>query len=371
MHTVIYATPALQATNSSGKAKYWCGFVATVGTDVFYYTTSWQETASGGLSRKNRSEPTTVVGKNIGRSNETTPTAQAISEINAIMAEKIDSGYHELGVASVVLPLPMLAHKFKERGKAIKFPCFLQPKLDGHRAMTDGTKFWTRKGKLYLPEVVEHLMLDTQDMLLDGEVMLPPGYDFQTTCSAIKKYDPTLSPLLQYYVFDIASAAATFGERLPVLETLLQSVDTPTNVHLVKTMTCETEDVVGGWLVKALKNGYEGVMLRNSMGLYAFGQRSVDLQKLKDFVDSEFLISDCVDGRGREEGAIIYVCQTAEGNEFSVRPEGKVDDRKELFRQWVAGEWTPVGQKLTVRYQNLTLEGLPRFPVGVAIRDYE
>jgi hypothetical protein len=30
-----------------------------------------------------------------------------------------------------------------------------------------------------------------------------------------------------------------------------------------------------------------------------------------------------------------------------------------------------VGKKLTVRYQELTDEGLPRFPVGVAFRDYE
>ena len=30
-----------------------------------------------------------------------------------------------------------------------------------------------------------------------------------------------------------------------------------------------------------------------------------------------------------------------------------------------------VGKKLTVRYQELTDDGIPRFPVGIAIRDYE
>jgi len=29
------------------------------------------------------------------------------------------------------------------------------------------------------------------------------------------------------------------------------------------------------------------------------------------------------------------------------------------------------GKKLTVQYQNLTQDGIPRFPVGIAIRDYE
>jgi len=32
---------------------------------------------------------------------------------------------------------------------------------------------------------------------------------------------------------------------------------------------------------------------------------------------------------------------------------------------------TNFGKKLTVQFQNLTDCGLPRFPVGLAIRDYE
>jgi hypothetical protein len=30
-----------------------------------------------------------------------------------------------------------------------------------------------------------------------------------------------------------------------------------------------------------------------------------------------------------------------------------------------------IGQQLTVRYQELTTDGIPRFPVGIAFRDYE
>jgi len=30
-----------------------------------------------------------------------------------------------------------------------------------------------------------------------------------------------------------------------------------------------------------------------------------------------------------------------------------------------------IGQQLTVRYQELTDDGVPRFPVGIAIRNYE
>lgn len=369
---VIYSTPELQALSSSGRPKYWQGFVATEGTDVFHYTTSWQETASNGLSRKNRSEFTTVESKNVGRSNETTPEDQAISEINAIMSKKIDSGYHEAGVESTVLPLPMLAHKFKDRSAALRYPCYVQPKLDGARMLYDGPKGWSRQGKLYIADVIAHLQFDTGGLVLDGECMLPQHeHTFQTSMSAIKKFQPALSPQLHYHIFDIVDPADTFEVRLGKLTELFQAGNIPENVHMVGTYLCNDEAEVTGWLAKALKKGYEGLILRNIDGLYAVGQRSVDLQKLKLFLDSEFEITACVDGNGREAGAIIYVCQTAEGNEFSVRPEGSVDSRKVLWQSFCQGGWTPVGQMLTVRLQEYSDAGIPRFPVGVSIRDYE
>lgn len=372
---VIDATPELQATNSSGRKKFWRGFVASQGDNgtVVHYTTSWQELENGELSKKNRSEFTVVKGKNIGRSNETTPLDQALSELDSLMNKKMDEGYHEEGVESTILLLPMLAHKFTERGKSITYPCFLQPKLDGHRAVYDGSKFWTRKGKLHLPEVTKHLQFDTQGFLVDGELMLPPGFTFEETTSAIKKANKN-TPQLHYYIFDIVDNRGVigFGARLGILEEIFAHQDAiPENVHLVKTIQCNDESEVSGWLSKALAMGYEGVMLRNDEGAYTPGQRSVNLQKLKDFVDDEFEIVDCVDGKGREAETILYVCKTATGAQFTVRPEGKVTDRKALWHAFCNWSYDPRGKMLTVRYQNLTEDGIPRFPVGVGVRDYE
>ena len=368
---IIHATPILEATNSSGRVKLWQGFVAILdGKQVIYYTASQQETASGALSKINRSEPTTVVGKNIGRANETTPENQAISEINAIMNKKIDSGYHLPGVASTVLPLPMLAHKFVERGKDIHYSCFVQPKIDGSRMLCDGTRSWSRTGKLYIPECVAHLQFDTQGYILDGECVLPPEFTFQDSMSAIKKLNKN-SPKLQYLVFDILDPDASFTERLANLKELFEAGGIPENVHMVATYLCNDETEVTGYLTKALAKGYEGLILRNADALYAVGQRSVGLQKLKLFLDDEYRIIGVADGKGREAGAILYICDTPDKQAFTVRPEGSVESRKELFRQWESGEWTPIGKMLTVRMQELSDGGVPRFPVGVSLRDYE
>jgi len=52
-------------------------------------------------------------------------------------------------------------------------------------------------------------------------------------------------------------------------------------------------------------------------------------------------------------------------SEMDSKYEKKLDRR-----YWPVGEEKPDFQ-LTVRYQNLTDDGLPRFPVGIAIRNYE
>jgi hypothetical protein len=63
----------------------------------------------------------------------------------------------------------------------------------------------------------------------------------------------------------------------------------------------------------------------------------------------------------------MWRCITPKGVEFGCRPEGTREDRQELFRK--GAEY--VGKMLTVKYQNLTPDGVPRFPVGKTIRDYE
>jgi len=108
-------------------------------------------------------------------------------------------------------------------------------------------------------------------------------------------------------------------------------------------------------------------MVRNLKGAYRIGKRSADLQKVKTFLDGEYRIVDYTEGTGNEKGCVIWVCETPDGRQFRVRPRGTQEERKVLFRN---GD-DYIGKMLTVRYQELTDDGVPRFPVGIAIRDYE
>ena len=103
------------------------------------------------------------------------------------------------------------------------------------------------------------------------------------------------------------------------------------------------------------------------MGLFKQLDKKVFRQKFKTFCDDEFEIIDYKEGSGLDSGTVIWKCKTKDGKEFDVRPKGTVDERKKLLKN---GNKC-IGKMLTVTYQELSEYGVPRFPVGKTIRDYE
>ena len=107
-------------------------------------------------------------------------------------------------------------------------------------------------------------------------------------------------------------------------------------------------------------------MLRNIDSLYV-NKRSYDLQKVKEFQDEEFEIIGIDEGRGKLTGHVgSFVCRTANGKEFLAKMAGDTDKLKEYFENHALWQ----GKQLTVKFQGLTgKEQVPRFPVGLRIRD--
>ncbi len=401
---VLHVTPTLEKTNHQGITLYWEGYACKSIEEkyCYIYSISWQDLKGGGSSARTTSDHNKVKGKNLGRSNETSDEEQAILEIQAKEREKRDQGYHEAGQEATILPLPMLAHVFydvmvmefdkhgnfvreyvKTKGQKpkIKFPCGGQPKFDGVRCLMNSERAWSRNGKLWNPEIVEHLMFDTNGSILDGELILSPeAGGFQKTVSAVKKVSD-LTPHLQYYVYDCLpdehniDETTPYKQRYEYLQYMFRSARMsgilPENVILVKTVEIRDEDHAVRVHDKAVAAGYEGLIVRNWAGSYGMDKRSFDLQKIKVFQTEEFKIVDCVDGRGADEEAIIYVCETEDGQTFKVRSGGTIEGRKELWLAFCEGSYDPVGKMLTVKFQNMTDQGKPRFPSGLGVRDYE
>jgi DNA ligase-1 len=128
-----------------------------------------------------------------------------------------------------------------------------------------------------------------------------------------------------------------------------------------------SEDEAWAETANFVTQGYEGGMVKNSASPYE-NKRSYHIQKLKSMQDAEFRIVDAEEGRGKLARHVgSFVCEMPNGQRFNAKLKGKLDYLAHLFEN--PAEWQ--GKLLTVQYQNLSPDGVPRFPVGVAIRSYE
>ena len=320
-------------------------------------------------------------GKNVGKKNETTPEQQAVAEATSHWEKKLKSGYAKSKKAAEQGEVdknfvaggvdPMLAHKFRDHGDKILYPCFSQPKLDGIRCIAIIRKgkcsLWsrTRKPITGVPHIIDALeKAFPGTLILDGELYNHSYKNkFEEIVSFVRQETPKEGhTVVQYHIYDCIDATSLFSERCSFLKSL--SLKNPL-VH-VETRLEKAEDDLMTTFDKDRKNGYEGTMARNGASLYEH-KRSYSLQKIKEFDDAEFEILDVVPGRGRMSECAIFSCITKKGYMFKCKMEGSFDELKVILKH----SDTVIGKKLTVRYQGLTNGNVPRFPVGVSVRDYE
>ena len=322
-------------------------------------------------------------GKNLGRANATTAEQQAEAEAQSKWNKKMKGEYTDKladakkGKSSKMVKggiLPMLAHRYSQRAHNIVWPCFISPKLDGHRMTSDAAKedvqLWTRQRNIYMacPHVnkaIEAMWKRTGAVpaVLDGEGY-NEGYSdkFEELTHFLKqtKYIPG-SEIIQFHIFDVAIPDMPFEQRYELIRKLLDKEPKDSPLMLVDVIEVNNEEEAMDAFEQFLARGYEGAVLRNKQGLYV-NKRSNDLQKIKEFDDDEFLVTGVVEGRGKLQGHAMFRCQ-CKGGEFECKLKGK---QEELKQYWEDPSLV-VGKKLTVQYQGLTAKGMPRFAVGLRL----
>ena len=269
---------------------------------------------------------------------------------------------------------PMLAHQFNQKKKEIKYPCFVQPKLDGVRCVAVGDELYSRNCNLFptLEHIKNELKLNTDNLVLDGE-LYTDDINFEKIVGLVRKNKKTPEEeknSLKIYlnVFDYIDPDLPYYQRLENLNKFFEKNKNLKYIRQVKTEECKSEENIMEYLDKYTKEGYEGVIIRNKQGKYVENTRSNHLQKLKKFMDEEFeIVNYTTPTQGKEVGCVVWICKTKEGKTFSVRPSGNYDERKKQYKNGKKY----IGKMLTVKYQELTNDHVPRFPVGLEIRDYE
>lgn len=358
--------------------------------------------------KKTTDKPTTTIAKNVGRANATTPKQQALLEAQAKFQKKLDSGYalNEIDAQKKKFYEPMLAHNYKDRKDELvgKYPVFSQPKLDGIRCIVrkEGNTLIgrTRNGKEIecIPHILKSLngfFLAYPNAILDGELYNHDLRDnFNKITSLVRKQKPIKSDKMTDKAFD--KKVAEYKERLSEAEDTIQYhvYDAPRindtinesqsfdfridelkahltqNKHIVLVETLEVyskgnlDDLYGQYL----EQGYEGQMVRKSLSAYE-NKRSTSLLKRKEFVDAEYKVIDIEIGNGNRSGTakhLVCYCDKTKRT-FNSNIKGSFEYLKEIYDN--RKEY--IGQLATIKYFQLTPDGVPRFPYAIAFRNYE
>jgi ATP-dependent DNA ligase len=214
-------------------------------------------------------------------------------------------------------------------------------------------------------------------IMVDGELYIHKTH-LQIISGIVRGSDIESKKKLNYMIFDIYDEShknLTFSQRYDKLEHMFKNhnkslIIAPTyklgnSKDFVKNMNKKYKEF--------LDEGYEGLVLRRDLPYEpAYHDKHSDaVFKHKPMRTKEFKIIDFGDGRGKDSGKLIWICD-AGGNKFSVRPKMSDIERSRLFREFKAGAFNKVkGKMLTIEYDSLSIDGIPLQPRALVIRDYE
>jgi DNA ligase-1 len=323
---------------------------------------------------------TVCTPKNVGRSNEVTADAQALSEAKSEWQKKKDKGYKEdvKDIDTMLFFEPMLAKVWQDyRDKHKDKVFYVQPKLDGLRLIGRKEGLYSRNGKEYksIPHIYEALkpLFDYNPAyIFDGEVYADKfASDFDSICSLARKTKPTSEDLalaaehIEYHIYDFPWWDDVFSKRHEELKKVLRHVKHPA-LKLVATHKAESHQEIDQHYESFVEAGYEGLMVR--LDTKYENKRTDKLLKYKEFQDAEYEILDVLEGVGNKSGgAGSIVCRHPDGRSFNSNIKGS----REYCRQMLADKDKYIGKIATVKFFNLTPDNIPRFPYFMRLREAE
>ena len=391
--------PTLYKKSNTGKIQEWtiavdnCAIVITHGQ-------------KGGKLQV--TEDTVKEGKNLGKANATTAQEQALSEAESKWTKQLKKGYNESleaaskGETDAIIEggiFPQLSinkshPKDPILAKYLKYPCIIQPKLDGACCIAhvkDGiASLWsrTRKPINCVPHIVEQLeaRFPVGEIILHGELYEHDKYkdSFQDLMSVIRQDEPDSEGLykdIQLHVYDLPKLDVPGYKKVDYntryedrYQTYIDHLSdcaiwTP-NLVPVKGYGCSNLEDVLRYYNLYLEDGYEGGMAKNTKAPYEAGKRSRNILKMKEFYDSEGIVTGFEEGRRREANAVgSFLCRWKEDNlpegankdvNFKVRMKCSLKQKQEFFKNFESYR----DKALTFTYKRITPDGKPYIPVG-------
>jgi len=373
--------------DKKGKTRIW-----NVVVDGDTYTVS---TGIQGMGQTHN--PTTCIGKNIGKKNETTPEQQAIKEATSKRTKQIDrQGYVEdLKDFGQDFSVQLASNYVKTPTKCVKNSTekmWYQYKLDGLKGYFEDGQMMSRKATVYektsdlLIKECKHLhnyLINKFGMvnpIIDGELFINNRFWLEDLNSVIKGgetlsgNDKSDNPFVGFgpddvklhicNIYDETIKDKNYEDIIPIIEKCM--IDNEYE-RLNRCKSLEFHfDFLDNYMDMADLREDEGIVIYMNT-LYKAGKHD-GLWKNKRMQDDEWKITGYKETKtltekdGTKVKQFQHICATESGEEFAVRMEGTNLHRQEI------GTGKDIGKDLKIRYQGLYKTSKPQFPVGVTTR---
>lgn len=251
-----------------------------------------------------------------------------------------------------------LANTYKANKSLNISEYLVSEKLDGVRARWTGKHLLTRQGRIInAPENFTHGWPEVQ---IDGELWMGRG-TFDQLSGIVRRHKPALKnwAAIRFMMFDLPMNKQVFSKRYREL-IRLKSVTNSLFLDVVKQWHISSLLALEQQLVDVTNENGEGLMLHHESALYQSG-RSEHLLKVKKHSDSEAVVIDYIEGKGKYVGKMgALVVTTSAGITFRIG-SGFTDQQRMTP--------PPIGCTITFKYFGKTSNGVPRFASFMRIKN--
>lgn len=306
-----------------------------------------------------------------------------------VMRKDLQAGFSESTANKAGYGIPKFEVMLAKDGKQCKkLPeivakgVFVSPKLDGYRclAVCDGNDvvMYSRNGTVYnnFPGVREELEALTRlhgPFVMDGEIMSDTFNNMQRNAFASERRSQVGD--VNFHVFGMIDfnewETETFKQTTRVREVARNAffsanVSSDSCIRYVSQHEVNSVDEILRLERKYMTDGYEGAMVLPGDLPYFKGKKSNKLMKFKTMLSMECEISGLTEGINKYEG-MLGALNLIQENEVTCDCGSGFDDkqRKEFWNN----PNSVIGKVIEVKYQELTPDGVMRFPIFMRFRD--
>lgn len=204
---------------------------------------------------------------------------------------------------------PMLACDWHE--EKLKFPCFVQPKIDGVHAVFPEGEVLSRKLTKFANEHVSSVWANAKFKGLCGEFTTRDSSPWDADlCRKTTSALNTIAgcPEMKLWAFDYVTPETKelpYTTRLGLLHQFVESSSFD-NIEVVPTLVVHSMTGLLAFEQECLNRGYEGVIVRDPDAGYKYGRcgkTHAGVWRIKRFIQEEMVVTAVIEGNHNENEA--------------------------------------------------------------------